>query len=98
MLAWGAIVVILLGVVGLVSGLSKAAGAAGGWSHWGATTQDIMDTATVLQVRQGLDLVETELRAIVRALAARSSVRKLPMLAAAMIASAASAGMTPMRP
>ena len=40
-------------VVGLVAGLSKAAGAAGGWTHWGATTQDIMDTATVLQVRAG---------------------------------------------
>ena len=24
------------------------------WTHWGATTQDIMDTATVLQVREGL--------------------------------------------
>ena len=45
-------------VVGLVSGLSQAAGAAGGWTHWGATTQDIMDTATVLQVREGLDLIE----------------------------------------
>jgi 3-carboxy-cis,cis-muconate cycloisomerase len=56
-------------VVGLVAGLSKAAGAAGGWTHWGATTQDIMDTATVLQVRQGLDLIDTELGAILSALA-----------------------------
>jgi 3-carboxy-cis,cis-muconate cycloisomerase len=55
-------------VVGLVNGLSKAAGEAGGWTHWGATTQDIMDTATVLQVRGGLDLIETELRAILAAL------------------------------
>ena len=59
-------------VVGLVSGLSKAAGSAGGWTHWGATTQDIMDTATVLQVRDGLDLIEAELRAILRALAAQA--------------------------
>ncbi|MFL5281347.1 MAG: adenylosuccinate lyase family protein [Rhodopila sp.] len=56
-------------VVGLVSGLSKAAGEAGGWTHWGATTQDIMDTATVLQVRTGLDLIEAALRAILTALA-----------------------------
>ena len=55
-------------VVGLVAGLSKAAGEAGGWTHWGATTQDIMDTATVLQVRDGLDLIEAELRAILSAL------------------------------
>ncbi|MGE0224155.1 MAG: adenylosuccinate lyase family protein [Acetobacteraceae bacterium] len=55
-------------VVGLVSELSRAAGEAGGWTHWGATTQDIMDTATVLQVREGLDLIEAELRAVASAL------------------------------
>jgi len=55
-------------VVGLVAGLSKAAGEAGRWTHWGATTQDIMDTATVLQLREGLDLIEAELRAILAAL------------------------------
>jgi 3-carboxy-cis,cis-muconate cycloisomerase len=32
-------------VVGLVRELSRAAGEAGRWTHWGATTQDIMDTA-----------------------------------------------------
>ena len=26
--------------------------------HWGATTQDIMDTATVLQIRDGLTLLK----------------------------------------
>ena len=37
-------------VVGLVAQLSALAGAeAGRWTHWGATTQDIMDTAVVLQ-------------------------------------------------
>lgn len=56
-------------VVGLVRGLSRAAGEeAGRWTHWGATTQDIMDTATVLQVREGLTLIETSLTAILRAL------------------------------
>lgn len=55
-------------VVGLVAGLTKAAGEAGGWTHWGATTQDIMDTATVLQVREGLNLIEAELNAILNAL------------------------------
>jgi 3-carboxy-cis,cis-muconate cycloisomerase len=59
-------------VVGLVGGLSKAAGASGGWTHWGATTQDIMDTATVLQVRDGLDLIEAELHAILNALTDQS--------------------------
>jgi 3-carboxy-cis,cis-muconate cycloisomerase len=68
-------------VVGLVGGLSKAAGAAGGWTHWGATTQDIMDTATVLQVRDGLDLVETELRAILAALAAQADAHRDTVMA-----------------
>src|SRR5271167_4890653 len=55
-------------VVGLVSGLSRAAGAAGGWTHWGATTQDIMDTATVLQARDGLALIRAGLLAMIAAL------------------------------
>ena len=59
-------------VVGLVAELSRGAGEAGGWTHWGATTQDIMDTATVLQVRQGLGLIEAEMRAILRALAGQA--------------------------
>ena len=59
-------------VIGLVTELSRAAGDAGGWTHWGATTQDIMDTATVLQVRDGLALIDTELRAIATALAGQA--------------------------
>jgi len=42
----------------------------GEWCHWGATTQDITDTATVLQIREALELVEGELVAIGKALAA----------------------------
>ncbi len=68
-------------VVGLVAGLSKAAGKAGGWTHWGATTQDIMDTATVLQVRDGLDLIETDLRAILAALVARADQHRNTVMA-----------------
>ena len=36
----------------------------GEWCHWGATTQDITDTAMVLQIRAALVLVEEDLRAI----------------------------------
>jgi 3-carboxy-cis,cis-muconate cycloisomerase len=68
-------------VVGLVSGLSKAAGAAGGWTHWGATTQDIMDTATVLQVREGLDLIENELLAVLSALAGQAEMHRNTVMA-----------------
>jgi 3-carboxy-cis,cis-muconate cycloisomerase len=41
----------------------------GEYCHWGATTQDITDTATVLQIREALALVEEELTAISAALA-----------------------------
>ncbi len=59
-------------VVGLVRELSRAAGEAGRWTHWGATTQDVMDTATVLQAREGLRLVRAELAAVLTALAGQS--------------------------
>ncbi len=32
--------------------------------HWGATTQDIMDTAVVLQIRSGLAIVEADITAL----------------------------------
>lgn len=56
-------------IVGIVHQMAKASGDAGGFVHWGATTQDIMDTATVLQIRDALDLVEADLVAIDAALA-----------------------------
>ncbi|MDX2155881.1 MAG: 3-carboxy-cis,cis-muconate cycloisomerase [Hyphomicrobiaceae bacterium] len=55
-------------IVGIVHQMAKAAGEAGRYVHWGATTQDIMDTATVLQVRDALALVEADLVAIEAAL------------------------------
>ena len=36
--------------------------------HWGATTQDIMDNASILQVRSGMSLIKRELKSLVRAL------------------------------
>jgi 3-carboxy-cis,cis-muconate cycloisomerase len=68
-------------VVGLVAGLSEAAGAHGGWTHWGATTQDIMDSATALQVRDGLALVRAELVAVAAALARQAAVHRDTLMA-----------------
>ena len=42
----------------------------GEYCHWGATTQDITDTAAVLQMREGLALVEQDLADISASLAA----------------------------
>ena len=41
----------------------------GEWCHWGATTQDITDTATIMQIRAALVLVEQDLDAIAATLA-----------------------------
>ena len=40
----------------------------GQYCHWGATTQDIMDTADVIQIRKGLNLLSKDLDAIADAL------------------------------
>ena len=68
-------------VTGVVKGLNRAAGEAGRWSHWGATTQDIVDTAMVLQVRDGLALIRTELVAIARALAGQADRHRATVMA-----------------
>ena len=56
-------------ILPIVEQLAPAAGEAGKYLHWGATTQDIMDTATVLQIRDGLALVSRRLEAVRAALA-----------------------------
>ncbi|HEX7199823.1 MAG TPA: lyase family protein, partial [Dongiaceae bacterium] len=56
-------------IVGIVHELARQCGDAGRYIHWGATTQDIMDTATVLQVRDALALVDADLAALETALA-----------------------------
>jgi 3-carboxy-cis,cis-muconate cycloisomerase len=52
----------------------------GEWCHWGATTQDITDTATVMQIREALTLIERHLDGITGALAALArKYRDTPM-------------------
>jgi 3-carboxy-cis,cis-muconate cycloisomerase len=51
-------------ILPLVHQLAAAAGDAGRFVHWGATTQDIMDTANVLQIRAALAIVERDLKEI----------------------------------
>jgi len=41
---------------------------AGKYVHWGATTQDIMDIASVLQMKSGLDIVERLLKDVIKSL------------------------------
>src|SRR5689334_6761187 len=67
-------------ILGLVRQLSAQLGDAGRYVHWGATTQDIMDTAAVLQIRAALRIVERDLAAVSAALAALAAkYRDTPM-------------------
>ena len=68
-------------VVGLVHQLAKQCGEAGRYLHWGATTQDIMDTATVLQIRDGLGIVSRDLASIETTLAALASTHRMTVMA-----------------
>jgi 3-carboxy-cis,cis-muconate cycloisomerase len=61
-------------ILPLVHQLAEQAGEAGRFLHWGATTQDIMDTAVVLQIRDALKLIETDLSRL-RNVLARTALR-----------------------
>jgi 3-carboxy-cis,cis-muconate cycloisomerase len=56
-------------ILPLIHQLVAMCGEAGRYVHWGATTQDIMDTANVLQVRAALEIVDADLRELRRILA-----------------------------
>jgi 3-carboxy-cis,cis-muconate cycloisomerase len=67
-------------ILPLVHQLVKQCDDAGRYIHWGATTQDIMDTAVVLQVRDALTIIKediNELRGILAKLAQK--YRDTPM-------------------
>ncbi|WP_250436237.1 3-carboxy-cis,cis-muconate cycloisomerase [Caballeronia sp. ATUFL_F2_KS9A] len=49
-------------ILPLVHQLVEMCGDAGRYVHWGATTQDIMDTAVALQVRDALDSIDGDIR------------------------------------
>jgi 3-carboxy-cis,cis-muconate cycloisomerase len=68
-------------IIAVVKGLGAACDDnLGEWAHWGATTQDIMDTGMALQIRAGLDLIEQELATLTRTLAALAEAhRATPM-------------------
>ncbi|MFM2398064.1 MAG: hypothetical protein RL341_221 [Pseudomonadota bacterium] len=57
-------------VLPLVHQLAKQCGDAGRYLHWGATTQDIMDTALVLQLHDAFALIEADIAALRKTLAA----------------------------
>lgn len=75
----------VLGVVKQIVSTVNAVDASaklGEWAHWGATTQDVTDTATILQLRDTLDLIETELHRTMEALRKLAETHKHTPMAA----------------
>ena len=64
----------------------KVGGDAAGYVHWGATSQDVMDTASMLVARGALDLVLVELEGLTASLARLAEAhRSTPMAARTML-------------
>ncbi|MCX6694346.1 MAG: adenylosuccinate lyase [Methanomicrobiales archaeon] len=59
-------------MMAIVKAIAEVSGDAGGWVHFGATSNDILDTATGLQLKRALDLIEGKLRGLLGVLRARS--------------------------
>lgn len=55
-------------LIAVLRELERLAGAAGRYVHWGATTQDILDTAVILQLKQVYEIVTRDLVAIINRL------------------------------
>jgi 3-carboxy-cis,cis-muconate cycloisomerase len=51
------------------------------WVHYGATTQDILDSGTALQMKEGTKLIEEELNAIIDAIALLAKVHRNTVMA-----------------
>jgi 3-carboxy-cis,cis-muconate cycloisomerase len=63
-------------ILPLVTQLAEQCEEAGKYIHWGATTQDIMDTANALQIKEALALVEADIRALRKILQELASTYK----------------------
>ena len=69
-------------VMALAKALTQAAGPeAGRWVHWGATTQDVTDTAQVLQLRAALEIIGRDLLTLIRALATQAERHRTLVMA-----------------
>ena len=66
-------------VAGFRAALPKEHGA---WLHWGATSQDIVDTGLVLRLRDLCDLLDTRLAALITAFADQAEAHRDTVMAA----------------
>ena len=63
-------------MMAIVSGISEVCGEAGRWVHYGATSNDMLDTATGLQLKDAVDLIEEKLYLLLEALLKRAENTK----------------------
>jgi adenylosuccinate lyase len=63
-------------MMAIVKAVSEVCGDAGRWVHYGATSNDILDTATALQLAQALDLLDGRLRRLLGVLLRRANETK----------------------
>lgn len=56
-------------IMAMVKAITESSGEAGRYVHLGATSNDIVDTAMALQMKQALDLIEEDILSLLRALA-----------------------------
>ena len=63
-------------MMAIVKAVSEVTGESGRWVHYGATSNDILDTATGLQLGQTLDLIDQKLRLLLGVLLKRSAETK----------------------
>jgi 3-carboxy-cis,cis-muconate cycloisomerase len=68
--------------IALVATLREASGDAGQYVHWGATSQDIMDTATVLQLRAVLGHLRAGILQLLDALSELARTHRSTVMAA----------------
>ena len=63
-------------MMAIVKAVTEVCGDAGRWIHYGATSNDILDTATALQLQDSLALIEEKLSGLLSVLLARSAETK----------------------
>jgi len=63
-------------MMAIVKAISEVCGESGRWVHYGATSNDILDTATGLQLGQALDLLDVKLRKFLAVLLRRADETK----------------------
>jgi adenylosuccinate lyase len=59
-------------MMAIVKSISEECGSSARWVHYGATSNDMLDTATGLQIKQSLELIEIKLKKLLSVLLARS--------------------------